>query len=47
MAGFCVSGNGHLGYANDGDFGLGKRQVVSMPYGVTCLAGSVRYDPPS
>jgi len=46
MAGFCVSGNGHLDYVNDGDFGLAKQQVVSYLFGVTCL-GSVRYDPPS
>jgi hypothetical protein len=37
MAGFCVSGNGHLDYVNDGNFGLAKRQVVSMLYGVTYL----------
>ena len=47
MPGFCVSGNGHLDYVNDGDFGLSKRQDVSMLYGVTCLVGSVRYDPPN
>jgi len=37
MAGFCVSGNGHLYYVNDGDFGLAKRQMVSMLYGMTYL----------
>jgi hypothetical protein len=48
MAGFCVSGNGHLDYVNDGDFGLAKGQVVSMLYGVTSsIAGSVRYGPTS
>ena len=37
MVGFCVSGNGHLDYVNGRDFGLAKRQVVCMLYGVTYL----------
>jgi hypothetical protein len=37
MAGFCVSGNGHLDYVNYGDYGLAKGQAVSMLCGVTYL----------